>query len=153
MLWTGAHQASLSMGFSRQEYWSGLPCPPPGDLSDPEIEPVSPACRQPKYYYESETPQLCWSLWIPRTIQSMEFSRPEYRSGEPFPSPGDLPNPGVKSRSPSLQADSSPAGHKGGPSITTRSDQISHSVVFDSLRPHESQHAGPPCPSPTPRVH
>ena len=31
--------------------------------------------------------------------------------------------------------------------------QFSHSVVFDSLRPHESQHAGPPCPSPTPRVH
>ena len=30
----------MSMGFSRQEYWSGLPCPPPGDLSDVEIEPV-----------------------------------------------------------------------------------------------------------------
>ena len=37
------HQASLSMGFSRQEYWTGLPCPPPGDLPDPGIEPVSPA--------------------------------------------------------------------------------------------------------------
>ena len=35
------HQAPLSMGFSRQEYWSGLPCPPPGDLPDPEIEPRS----------------------------------------------------------------------------------------------------------------
>ena len=34
-----------------------------------------------------------------------------------------------------------------------RSDQISHSVVSDSLRPHESQHARPPCPSPTPGVH
>jgi len=32
-------QASLSMGFSRQEYWSGLPCPPPGDLPDSENEP------------------------------------------------------------------------------------------------------------------
>ena len=40
-LWTVAHQAPLSMGFSRQEYWSGLPCPPPGDLPEPEIEPVS----------------------------------------------------------------------------------------------------------------
>ena len=40
--WTVAHQASLSMEFSRQEYWSGLPCPPPGDLSDPEIKPGSP---------------------------------------------------------------------------------------------------------------
>ena len=40
-LWTLALQASLSMGFSGQEYWSGLPCPPPGDLLDPGIEPVS----------------------------------------------------------------------------------------------------------------
>ena len=41
-LWTVAHQAPLSMGFSRQECWSGLPCPPPGDLPDPGIEPMSP---------------------------------------------------------------------------------------------------------------
>ena len=40
-LWTVAHQAPLSMGFSRQEYWSGLPCPPPGDLPHPGIEPAS----------------------------------------------------------------------------------------------------------------
>ena len=40
-LWTVAHQAPLSMGFSRQEYWSGLPCLPPGDLPDPGIEPGS----------------------------------------------------------------------------------------------------------------
>ena len=39
--WTGACQAPLSMGFSRQEYWSGLPCPLPGDLLNPEIESVS----------------------------------------------------------------------------------------------------------------
>ena len=38
-LWTVA--MGLSMGFSRQEYWSGLPCPPPGDLPDPGIEPGS----------------------------------------------------------------------------------------------------------------
>ena len=37
-LWTIAHQAHPSMGFSRQEYWSGLPCPPPGDLPDPRIK-------------------------------------------------------------------------------------------------------------------
>ena len=41
--WTVAHQAPLSMGFPRQEYWSGLPFPPPGDLPDPGIKPVSPA--------------------------------------------------------------------------------------------------------------
>ena len=40
-LWTVAHQAPLSMGFSRQEYWSGLPCPPPGHLPNPGIEPTS----------------------------------------------------------------------------------------------------------------
>ena len=40
-----ACQAPLSVGFSRQEYWSGLPCPPPGDLSNPEIEPRSPALQ------------------------------------------------------------------------------------------------------------
>ena len=40
-LWSVAHQAPLSMGFSRQEYWSGLPCLPPGDLSDPGIKPAS----------------------------------------------------------------------------------------------------------------
>ena len=41
--WTVAYQASPSMGFSRQEYWSGLPFPSPGDLPDPGIEPGSPA--------------------------------------------------------------------------------------------------------------
>ena len=40
-LWTIAHQAPLSMGFSRQEYWSGLQCPPPGDLPNPGFEPMS----------------------------------------------------------------------------------------------------------------
>ena len=40
-LWTIACQAPLSMGFSRQEYWSGWPCPPPGDLPDPGIKPMS----------------------------------------------------------------------------------------------------------------
>ena len=39
-LWTVAHQASLSMGFSRQECWSGSPCLPPGDLPDPGMKPV-----------------------------------------------------------------------------------------------------------------
>ena len=40
-LWTTACQALLSKGFSRQDYWSGLPCPPPGNRSDPGIKPVS----------------------------------------------------------------------------------------------------------------
>ena len=43
--WTVAHQVSLSMGFSRQKYRSGLSCPPPGNLPDPGIKPRSPALR------------------------------------------------------------------------------------------------------------
>ena len=49
-LWTVAHQASLSMGFSRQEYWSGLPFPSPGDLPNPGVKPAS------------LTPNLCWQV-------------------------------------------------------------------------------------------
>ena len=41
-LWTVVHQAPLSMGFTKQEYWNGLPFPPPGDLPNPGIKPVSP---------------------------------------------------------------------------------------------------------------
>ena len=45
--WTVARQAPLSMGFSRQEYWNRLPCPPPGDLPNPGIEPaLCPLCWQ-----------------------------------------------------------------------------------------------------------
>ena len=51
----------------------------------------------------------------PWTIQSMEFSRPEYQSGYSFPSPGDLPNSGMEPRSPALQADSLPAEPPGKP--------------------------------------
>ena len=43
--WTAAYQALPSMGFSRQEYWSGLPFLSPGDLPSPGIEPVSPALQ------------------------------------------------------------------------------------------------------------
>ena len=42
ILWSIAYQAPLSMGFSREEYWSGLPFPTPGDLPNPGIEPRSP---------------------------------------------------------------------------------------------------------------
>ena len=43
--WTVAHQAPLSVGFSRHEYYSGLPCPSPGDLPNPGIEPRSPTLQ------------------------------------------------------------------------------------------------------------
>ena len=54
-----------------------------------------------------------WLLVTPWTIQSMEFSRPEYWSGQPFPSSGDLPKPGIESRSPTLQVDSLPTEPQG----------------------------------------
>ena len=53
--WTVACQASLSMEFSRQEYWSGLPFPSLGDLPDPEIKPMSPALAGG--FFTSEPPR------------------------------------------------------------------------------------------------
>ena len=50
------------MGFSSQEYWSGLPFPPPGDLSDPEIEPTSPV--SPAMQSDSLPAELSWKLFI-----------------------------------------------------------------------------------------
>ena len=51
-LWTAAHQVSLSMGFSRQEHWSGLPRPPAGDLSGPGMELWSYALQADSLLYE-----------------------------------------------------------------------------------------------------
>ena len=55
--WTVDHQAPLSMGSSKQEYWSGLPCPPPGDLPNPGIEPPSltPPALAGKFFTTSAT--------------------------------------------------------------------------------------------------
>ena len=52
MLWTVAHQAPLSMEFSRQEYWGGLPFPSPGDLPNSGIEPECPAWQADSFYSE-----------------------------------------------------------------------------------------------------
>ena len=109
ILWTVAHQAPLSMEFSRQEYWSGLPCSPPGDLPDqgsnlhllnlllwqadslPLVSPGKPS-----------NPTLCVlncsvvsdSLWPHRLQPTMllcpwQFSRQEYWSGLPSSPPED----------------------------------------------------------------
>ena len=117
---TVAHQAPLSVGFSKQEYWNGLPFPPPGIFpiqrsnlsllcllhwqagSLPLAPPGKPTVK----------PRLLSCVWFfatPWITQSKEFSRPECWSGLLFPSPGDLPNARIKSRSPTLQMDSSPA--------------------------------------------
>ena len=52
-----AHQAPLSLGFSRQEWWSGLPFPSPGDLPDPGIKPESPALQAESTELEEEPPK------------------------------------------------------------------------------------------------
>ena len=59
--------------------------------------------------------QSCPTLCDPCTVQSMAFSRPEDWGGQPFPSPGALPNPGIRPRSPALQADSLPTELSGKP--------------------------------------
>jgi len=119
--WTVARQAPLSTGLSRQEYWSGLPRPPPGDLPHPAIKPRSPALQPDSLpaeppgkptVYNTEVKSLSrvqlfatpWSVAY-QAPPSMGFSRQEYRSGLPFPSPGDLPDPGIESGSPARQAD------------------------------------------------
>ena len=71
-LWTAAHQAPLSMGFSRQEYWSGLPCPRPGDLPNSGTKPRSPALQADSLLSEPQsstvkpcsTPRMTFSLCV-----------------------------------------------------------------------------------------
>ena len=100
------------MGFSKQEYWGGLPLTSPGDLPNPGIESRSLALQANSL--PSEPPRkpsmwMCvlsrfgrvWLLATPWTVAcqaplSMGFSRQEYWSWLPFPLPGDLPDPGVK---------------------------------------------------------
>ena len=143
------------MVFSRQEYWSGLPCSPPGDLSDPEIESVSPACRQPKYYYESESPSVVLDSLDPTDYTFSPWNSPGQNTGvgSLFLLQGIFPTQGSNPGLPHCRQILHQLSHKGGPNITIRSDQFSRSVMSDSLRPHESQHARPSCPSPTPGGH
>ena len=61
-LWTAAYQAPLSMGFSRQQSWSGLPFPSPGDLPDPGIEPRSPTLQAD--YLPSDPPGRQCQLFL-----------------------------------------------------------------------------------------
>ena len=119
--WTIAHQAPPSMGFSRQECWSRLPFPSPGDLPDPGIEPGSPTLQadalqseppgKPNYIHKVKVKVKSFSrvrlFATPWTVAyqappSMGFSRQKCWSRLPFPSPGDLPDPGIKPGPPAL---------------------------------------------------
>ena len=77
--WTVAHQAPLSVGFPRQEYRSGLPCPPPGDLPDPGIEPAATASQadslptEPpgKPFSNGVHPQISWDTFGNASFQAV----------------------------------------------------------------------------------
>ena len=126
-------QTPLSMELSRREHWRGLPFPPPVDLPDPGIKPGLLHCRQILYHlnHQGSAPlsgenckvYICMSLHTETKVKSLLFF---FSSMKHF----------VTSWS-----------------LFTHSVQFSHSVVSESLQPHESQHARPPCPSPTPGVH
>ena len=132
--WTVACQVPLSMGFSRQKYWSGLPCLPPGDLPDLGIEPTS--LMSPELTGRLLTTSTTWeiqcsyvylvalgSLW-PHGLQPTRllcpwgFSRQEYWSVLSCSPPGDLPNSGIEPRSPTLWADSLPREPPGKPNVS-----------------------------------
>ena len=121
--WTVAHKAPPCMQFCRQEYWSGLPFPSPRHLSNPGIEPGSPALRadvlpsEPPGNHKVLTEQSVVNVKSLSPVQlfvtpwtvayqaplSMGFSRQEYWNGSPLPSPGDLPNPGIEPASPNCR--------------------------------------------------
>ena len=120
-LWTVARQAPLSMGFSQQEYWSGLPRPLPGDLTDPGSKLgslLSPslscgffptaatweALKQREVKAAWSCPALCDP--VDYTVRGILEAKTLGWGGELAPSPGDCPNPGIEPKS-SLQADSS----------------------------------------------
>ena len=111
MVWTVVCQGPLSMGFSRQEYWSGLPCSPSGDPPNPGTEPTS-LIKSPAlgggFFTNSTTWGVFWDcvcmlnpssrVWLCVTLWTVALqaplskglSRQEYWSGLPFPSPEDL---------------------------------------------------------------
>ena len=71
-------QASLSMGFSRQEYWRGLPCPPPGELPDPAIEP--PSLTSPALAGRFFTTSATWEVFRREYLFSKDGVTPGLKS-------------------------------------------------------------------------
>ena len=107
------------------------------------------------HVWENSCSVMSYSLQ-PQAPQFVRFFRPEYWSGLPFCSPGDLPDPGMETTSPALAGVFSTTEPSGKPSLCCILEsywvQFSHSVVSDSLQPHGVQHTRLHCPSPTPRA-
>ena len=79
-LWTVARQAPLSVGFSRQEYWTGLPFPSPGDLPNPEIEPGSPALQADSLPSEPPgKPHICHRCYRKRISENDQPKKKEWK--------------------------------------------------------------------------
>ena len=116
----------LSMGFSRQEYWSGY-------FLLQRIFPTQGSnlgilhCRWILYHLSHQGSKVkslsrVWLFATPQTVAyqaplSMGFSKQEYWSGLPFPSPRDLPDPGIEPRSPALQTNALRLSHQGSPPL------------------------------------
>ena len=82
--WTGAYQAPLSPGFSRQEYWSGLPFPSPGDLPNPGIEPRSSTLQVdclPLSHQRSSSPRVLIVVLFSSTISQNILTIPTEKEG------------------------------------------------------------------------
>ena len=82
--WTIAYQAPLSMEFSRQEYWSGLPFPSPGDLPDPGIETSLPHCRQMFYPLSHQGSSMFLIFWCWMVKMKNDFYSHREQSGSPW---------------------------------------------------------------------
>ena len=125
-IWTVVHQASLSMGFSRQEYWSGKPFPLSGDIPTQISNLGLPHCRCILYCLSHQG--------------SPRRSRINFKLGKEL-------RHGSERMEGELNHSSFPRR------VQFSSVQFSRSVLSNSLLSHESQHARPPCPPPTPGVH
>ena len=117
---------SSSMGFSRQEYWSEVPLPSPTTISSVQFSSFTQSCPTLCDPMNRSTPGLPVHHQLPEFTQTHVH---QVRDAIQSSHPGSSPSP--------------PAPIP----------NISHSVVSNSLQPHEFQHARPPCPSPTPRIH
>ena len=100
--WIAAHQAPPSMGFSRQEYWSGLPLPSP--ITSTILFKRLMLKISKWVLHIGSSRQTLWTSWtVPHQAPlSMGFPKQEYWRRLPLPSPGDLPEPGIKPKSSAL---------------------------------------------------
>ena len=139
---TVAYRAPLSMGLSRQEYWSGLPCPPPYiHISDyNRLNSGKDLCNTACYYVTRNCQsKLSVCAHLNEYVKAQSVNLPHY-----YP---HLPTPNLITPVPVPLLDWPTSYSSFCPSV-----QFSHSVISDSFLPHGPQHAGLPCPPPTPRA-